>query len=321
MSRLCSALPGLRLAGEPLSSCCPSRLSLLPQDGDLKPWCFIGARQRAGRSRTSSQGFQPASDPEGFGDAGASSGVGAGPLPISPCALLRVPAPSPPCLWLRAQGSLHWASLGGRGSACPGTQPAPWDTLTTAWHLLSWHPCPAASGPTSHTAAMLWSRAGQIFAPVLAQAGFAAGIAAAPVLRRELEATSALPQQQQQPGTAPGDTEEVDLGTKPSDPDMAALRKLNHARKLQQKKEEEYVQVMPVLMSPLPAGLSQLSFILDGQSTRGSDTPEQHSVLFCGDTKASGISELIFIERGVKQHQEMSLMVTTYPITGLPPVS
>lgn len=145
---------------------------------------------------------------------------------------------------------------------------------------------------------MLWSRAGQIFAPVLAQAGFAAGIAAAPGLKRELEATSALPQQQQQPETAPGDTEELDLGTKPSCPGMAALRKLNHTRKLQQKKEDEYLQVMPLLMSPLSAGLSQLSFIHEGQSTQGSD-------LFCGDTKASGISELLFIERGVKQHQDV----------------
>lgn len=50
------------------------------------------------------------------------------------------------------------------------------------------------------------------------QAVFAAGFAAAPVLRRELEATSALPQQQQQPETAPGDAEEVDLDTKPPDP-------------------------------------------------------------------------------------------------------
>lgn len=98
---------------------------------------------------------------------------------------------------------------------CPRTQPAPWDRH--AWRSLGWHPCPAALGPTSTTAAMLWSRAGQIFAPVLAQAGFAAGFAAAPVLRRELEATSALPQQQQ-PETAPGDTEEVDLETKPPDP-------------------------------------------------------------------------------------------------------
>lgn len=77
---------------------------------------------------------------------------------------------------------------------------------------------------------------------------------------------------------------------------MAALRKLNHTRQLQQKKGDEYLQVMPALMSPLSAGLSQLSFILDGQSTRGSDTL---SVLFCGRTKASGISELILIERGV----------------------
>lgn len=58
---------------------------------------------------------------------------------------------------------------------------------------------------------------------------------------------------------------------------------------------------MPVLVSPLSAGLLQLSFILDGQSTRGSKMPpEQQSVLFCDVTKASGISELIFIERGAK---------------------
>lgn len=105
------------------------------------------------------------------------------------------------------RGSLRWASLGGHGT----------DILATAWHSLSWHRCPAALGPTSTTAAVLWSRAGPIFAPVLAQTGFAACIAAAPVLRRELEATSALPQQQQLE-TAPGDTEEVDLDTKPPDP-------------------------------------------------------------------------------------------------------
>lgn len=58
---------------------------------------------------------------------------------------------------------------------------------------------------------------------------------------------------------------------------------------------------MTVLMSPLSAGLPQLSFILDGQSTQGSKVPpEQHSVLFCDVTKASGISELIFTERGAK---------------------
>lgn len=116
-----------------------------------------------------------------------------------------------------------------------------------------------------------------------------------------MDATSALPQQQQQPETAPGGTEEVDLDTKPLIQAMAALRKPNHTRQLQQKTEDEYLQVMPVLMSPLSAGLSQLSFILDGQRTRGSKIPpEQHSVLFCGVTKASGISELIFIETGLR---------------------
>lgn len=83
---------------------------------------------------------------------------------------------------------------------------------------------------------------------------------------------------------------------------MATLRKPRRTRQLQQKKKDKYLQVMPVLVSPLSAGLSsQLSFILDGQSTRGSKIPpEQQSVLFCDVTKASGISELIFIERGAK---------------------
>lgn len=103
---------------------------------------------------------------------------------------------------------------------------------------------------------------------MLVRAGFAAGIAAALVLRRELEAISALPQQQP-PGTAAGDIVEVDLDTKPLIQAMATPRKLSHTRQLQQKTEDEYLQVMPVLLSPLSAGLSQLSFILDGQSTWG----------------------------------------------------
>lgn len=56
-----------------------------------------------------------------------------------------------------------------------------------------------------------------IWSNICPSAGFAAGSAAAPVLRRELEATSALPQQLQDE-TAPSDIEEVDLETKPPDP-------------------------------------------------------------------------------------------------------
>lgn len=63
------------------------------------------------------------------------------------------------------------------------------------------------------------------------------------------------------------------MDTKPSDPGMAGLRKLNHTRQLQQKKEDEYLQAMPALMSPLSAAIPQLSFILDGQSTQGSKIP------------------------------------------------
>lgn len=80
-----SVLPGW-------SSCCPSRLSLLPQDGDLNPRCFIGARRRVrglGGAELLHQGFQPAPDPECFGDTGASLERGAHPG-------LRVPAPEPP---------------------------------------------------------------------------------------------------------------------------------------------------------------------------------------------------------------------------------
>lgn len=79
----------------------------------------------------------------------------------SPSALLRAPAPSPPAL---AQVSLTGHPLVAVGVSAPGhSQPRGTLTLTTAWHSLSWHPCPAASGPTSHTAAKLWSTAGQIF--------------------------------------------------------------------------------------------------------------------------------------------------------------
>ena len=86
-----------------------------------------------------------------------------------------------------------------------------WQQLSAAWLSLS--SCPAASGPADSVAAVVWSRAGQILTPLLAQVGFAARIAAALVLMREVEAISALPQQRQ-PEMAPGDVEEVDFGDK-----------------------------------------------------------------------------------------------------------
>lgn len=173
--------------------CCPSRLSLPPQDGDLQPWCFIGARQRAGRSRAASQGFQPAPHPQGFGNTGASSEGGSGPLPISPA---ESSSPEPPC---SGTGVSHWASLGGCGCECPRTQPAPWDTHTdhslALPELASLPSCLRTHQP--HSSQALEHSRSNIYLE-LAQAGFTAGIAAAPVLRRELEATPALPQKQPQ---------------------------------------------------------------------------------------------------------------------------
>lgn len=158
------ALPGRRT----LSSCCPSRLSLLPQDGDLRPRCFIGARQRVRGLGAAGLPARAASQPrsrELWGHC-CQPGGGSRSPPHQPCALLRVPrAP-------RAPGPEHRGPFTGHAlvavAVCPRTQPAPWDRHTgTAWHALSCHPCPAASGPTSSTAAMLWSRASQIFASVL----------------------------------------------------------------------------------------------------------------------------------------------------------
>lgn len=93
------------------------------------------------------------------------------------------------------------------------------------------------------------------------------------------------------------------MGTKPPDPGHGSAQEAE-SHQGASAEEDEYLQVMPALMSPLSAGLSQLSFILDGQSTWGSKIPpEQHSVLFCDVTKASGTSELIFFERRDKMRK------------------
>jgi len=67
---------------------------------------------------------------------------------------------------------------------------------------------------------------------------------------------------------AAGDVEEVDLrGQSPPTQATATLRRQNHSRQLQEKKEDEHLQVRqkPVLMSPLSGDLSHhpSAFILD----------------------------------------------------------
>lgn len=131
MSCLCSTFPGFCLARGPLRWCCPSHLSLLPPEGDLKPWCFPGARQgvrglrEAGLLRA---GFQPAPDPECFGDAGASSDGGCRTPSHQSVSSAESSSPEPLVPpGSQRSGSLHWASLGDHGFVCPRTQPAPRD--------------------------------------------------------------------------------------------------------------------------------------------------------------------------------------------------
>lgn len=138
MSCLCSASPGFCLARGPLSSCCPGHLSLLPQEGDLKPWCFLGARQGVrglGEAGLLRPGFQPAPEPECFGDTGANSERGAGPLPIGPCPALRVPAPSPLCLLAHSTGAPFTGHPSVAMASCaPGhSLPHGTDTLGAPW--------------------------------------------------------------------------------------------------------------------------------------------------------------------------------------------
>lgn len=130
-------MSGLCQAREPLSSCRPSHLSLLPQDGDLKPRCFIGARQRV----------------RGLGEAGLLPRVSVC-QPQTPSALgtrvcrPELPAPSPPSLLAHRTGApfaghpLVAVELCAQGhSLSHGT-----DKLATAWHSLS---SPAPQQPCS----------------------------------------------------------------------------------------------------------------------------------------------------------------------------
>lgn len=109
------------MAKEPLNSqergeFSPSHLSLPPQDGDLKPWCFIGGRQKVQRANTRSLPGWASRQPQSRAHWGHWSHV-RGVQEPSPAAQFQcwVPQqPGTPCILAHGTGACEpWAPFPG----------------------------------------------------------------------------------------------------------------------------------------------------------------------------------------------------------------
>lgn len=205
-------------------------------------------------------GFQPAPGPEHSGDTGATS-EGCRSPPQQP--IPRTGCPSSFLAHSTGAGESRSLSLGvpwwpclhvPQDTACPTGQ-THWQQLSKAGLSLSWHSCPAPRNSSAR------QRGRANLPPLPAQAGFAACVAAALVLRRWRHLCTATAVAVRN-GTRRHEGGEL-WGAKPPDPSHGSTQEAES----QQAVSGEYLQVRQklVLMSTLFGGLSHHSatFFLD----------------------------------------------------------